>query len=121
MQLTARVSLVSPVGAVGSAVTEAALFDALGRRLLPLRPIARAGVGTVELVLGARDGRAVALVGAVGAVLVAVAAPPRWGRKEQIKHHRSTATQQGKFISKRLSQSRTLAPPGHRHEFHATS
>ena len=67
-QLTAGVALVGAVVAVGPAVAELALLDAL----LGGVGAARAG----ELVVGAGDGGAVLLVGAVGAVLVAVAAPP---------------------------------------------
>jgi hypothetical protein len=61
--------LVGAVFAVRHSVAEAALVDALGRPL-------RTALGAVELVVGAGDGRAVVLVAAVRAVLVAVAAPP---------------------------------------------
>ena len=67
--LTAGGQLVGTVLAVGHAVAESALVNALRGSL-------RSTLGAVELVVRAGDGRAVVLVGAVGAVLVAVAAPP---------------------------------------------
>ena len=69
VKLTASGQLVCAVLTIRDSVAKPALVNALRGSL-------RSTLGTVELVVGAGDGRAVVLVGAVGAVLVAVAAPP---------------------------------------------
>ena len=70
VKLTASGQLVCAVLTIGDSVAKPALVNALRGSL-------RSTLGTVELVVGAGDGRAVVLVGAVGAVLVAVATPSR--------------------------------------------
>lgn len=79
--LTAGLAFVSAISAVGVSVAEFALVDALGC------PVA-ARVGAVELVLGACDGRAVLLVGAVGTILVPIASPSGYNERKEVNFWR---------------------------------
>ncbi len=61
-KLTTGRQFIGSIFAIGDSVTEPALVDALGAFF-------GAALRTVELVVGAGDGRAVVLVRAIGAVL----------------------------------------------------